>query len=91
MIDVSDATTVAGEAVSALHNDALRQLLAALPQFAFVLDRNLRVLIANRGVGKRSPQQLEGLSITDFFPVRPARRGSREPASRARDRADRRL
>ena len=70
MIDVSDATTVAGETVSALHNDALRQLLAALPQFAFVLDRNLRVLIANRGVGKRGPQQLEGLSITDFFPVR---------------------
>ena len=52
----------------ALHNDGLRQLIAALPQFAFVLDRTLRVVLANRSVGKRTPQQLEGLTITDFFP-----------------------
>jgi PAS domain S-box-containing protein len=68
-VDDVHAADAAGAAVSvALHNESLRQLIAALPQFAFVLDRTLRVLIANRGVGRRTPQQLEGLAITEFFP-----------------------
>jgi PAS domain S-box-containing protein len=71
IVDDAHAADAAGAAVAgALHNDALRQLIAAVPQFAFVLDRNLRVLIANRGVGRRTPQQLEGLTVTDFFPER---------------------
>jgi PAS domain S-box-containing protein len=69
IFDAPDATQVAGDAVAgALRNEALRQVLGALPQFAFVLDRTLRVVIANRNVGKRSPQELEGLLVTECFP-----------------------
>jgi two-component system sensor kinase FixL len=69
IFDASDATSVAGGAVAAaFSNEALRQMLGALPQFALVLDRALRVVIANRSVGKRSPQQLEGLSVIECFP-----------------------
>jgi PAS domain S-box-containing protein len=54
--------------VEALRNDALRQLIDAMSEFVFVLDRGLRVMIANRSVGKRGPRQLEGTEVTDFFP-----------------------
>lgn len=53
----------------AWHNDTLRQLIASVPEFVFVIDRRLKVLLANRSIGKRSPQQLEGRAITEFFPV----------------------
>lgn len=70
IVDTPDANHVAGVDVSALlHNDTWRQLIAALPQFAFVLDRNLRVIIANRALGKRLPSDLEGLAVADFFPA----------------------
>jgi PAS domain S-box-containing protein len=69
IFDASDATAVAcGAVAAALRNETLRQVLGALPQFAFVLDRTLRVVSANRSVGGRSPQQLEGLSVTECFP-----------------------
>jgi PAS domain S-box-containing protein len=55
---------------AALRNDALRQLVAAIPEFVFVLDRSLRVLVANRNVGARNTQDLEGALITEFFPDR---------------------
>lgn len=48
--------------------DSLRELIAAIPDFVFVLGRDLRLLIANRGVGGRTPQQLEGLTVTELFP-----------------------
>lgn len=66
--DAPDAPPAAGS--SALCNESLRQLIAALPQFVFVLDRNLRVLLANRNVGMRTALQLEGLAVTDFIPER---------------------
>jgi PAS domain S-box-containing protein len=53
---------------AALRDDTLRQLIGSLPEFVFVLDRSLRVLTVNRSVGKRSPQQLEGQPVTEFFP-----------------------
>ncbi|HEX2492173.1 MAG TPA: PAS domain S-box protein [Steroidobacter sp.] len=67
--DGASATAAGGEvAALALKHAPLRQLLAALPQFALVLDRSLRILIANRGMGMRSPEQLEGGAVTDCFP-----------------------
>jgi two-component system, LuxR family, sensor kinase FixL len=48
--------------------DSLRELIAAIPDFVFVLGRDLRLLIANRSVGGRTPQQLEGLPVTELFP-----------------------
>ncbi len=69
IINAPDATADAGGAASAaFRNDALRQLIEALPQFAFILDRGLQVLIANRSIGRRSPQQLEGMPVTEVFP-----------------------
>jgi PAS domain S-box-containing protein len=53
---------------AAWSSDTLRELIASVPEFVFVLDRRLRVLLANRGVGRRSAQQLQGLAITEFFP-----------------------
>lgn len=53
---------------AAWESDTLRELIASIPEYVFVLDRHLRVLLANRGIGSRSPQQLEGLAITEFFP-----------------------
>jgi PAS domain S-box-containing protein len=54
---------------AALRNDSLRQLIGSVPEFVFVLDRSLRLLIANRGVGRRSAEQLEGVPVTEFFPA----------------------
>lgn len=53
---------------SALQTDTMRQLIGAVAEFVFVVDRGLRVLIANRGMGERTAKQLEGTLITDFFP-----------------------
>jgi len=48
--------------------DAMRQVIGSLPDYIFLMDRDLRVLFANRAVDARSPGELEGLHITDFFP-----------------------
>ncbi|HEX7115942.1 MAG TPA: PAS domain S-box protein, partial [Steroidobacter sp.] len=48
--------------------DLLRQLVATLPHYVFVLDRSLAVLTANRSVGELSVQALEGRPITDCLP-----------------------
>ena len=48
--------------------DALRQVLGSLPNYAFVLDREMNVLFANRPVGALSIEQVEGLHITNVFP-----------------------
>jgi PAS domain S-box-containing protein len=53
---------------AAWESETLRELIALVPEYVFVLDRRLRVLVANRGVGRRSARQLEGLAITEFFP-----------------------
>jgi len=47
---------------------ALRQVLGSLPNHVFVLDRELKVLFTNRGVGTQSIEQLEGLHIKRIFP-----------------------
>ncbi|HEY7639904.1 MAG TPA: PAS domain S-box protein [Steroidobacteraceae bacterium] len=49
-------------------SEPLRELIASVPDYVLVLDRRLRVLLANRGVGRRSAQELEGLAVTEFFP-----------------------
>lgn len=69
IIDVPVTQVADGVVSAAFSADALRQLIGAIPQFAFVLDRNLKVLIANRSVGERSARQLEGLPVTEFFPA----------------------
>lgn len=53
---------------STLQTDTMRQLVGAVAEFVFVVDRSLRILMANRGIGERSAQQLEGLLVTEFFP-----------------------
>ena len=54
---------------SALQTDTMRQVVGAVAEFVFVVDRSLRVLIANRGFGERTAKQLEGVPITEFFPA----------------------
>ena len=51
-----------------LHNATLRGLLGALPEFVFVLDRQLNVLIASRSVGPRQPEEVEGRPVIEVFP-----------------------
>ena len=51
-----------------LRTPLVRGLLAALPDFLFVLDSQLKVVIASRDVGQRSAQELEGKPITEVFP-----------------------
>lgn len=53
---------------STLQTETMRQLIGAVAEFVFVVDRGLRILMANRGIGERSAQQLEGLLVTEFFP-----------------------
>lgn len=53
---------------TALQTDTMRQLVGAVAEFVFVVDRSLRVLIANRGISDRSAKQLDGALITEFFP-----------------------
>jgi PAS domain S-box-containing protein len=51
-----------------LQTDTLRQLVGAVAEFVFVVDRGLRIIMANRGLGERSAGQLEGALVTDLFP-----------------------
>src|SRR5690606_36117760 len=53
---------------SALQTDMVRQLVGAVGEFVFVVDRSLRVLVVNRGIGERTAKQIEGTLITDFVP-----------------------
>lgn len=48
---------------------AMRQVIGSLPDLVLVLDRELHILFANRAVGRRSAQQLEGLHISEFLPA----------------------
>lgn len=54
---------------AALQTDTVKQLVGAVAEFVFVIDRGLRILMANRGIGDRSAKELEGAVITDFFPA----------------------
>ena len=47
---------------------ALRQVLGSLPNYVFVLDREMKVMFANRAVGTQSADAIEGLHITHVFP-----------------------
>jgi len=49
-------------------SEQLRELIASVPDYVLVLDRRLRVLLANRGVGRRSAKDLEGVPVTEFLP-----------------------
>jgi PAS domain S-box-containing protein len=51
-----------------LRTTLVRGLLGALPEFLFVLDRQLNILVASRSVGQRTAQELEGKPIVDVFP-----------------------
>lgn len=51
-----------------LRTKLVRGLLGALPEFFFVLDRSLNVLIASRAVGQRTPEELEGRPVVEVFP-----------------------
>lgn len=48
--------------------EALRQVFGSIPNYVFVLDREMRILFANRGVRNLRPEELEGRHITDAFP-----------------------
>jgi PAS domain S-box-containing protein len=64
-----DAASIDAKLRAALDEDTLRQLVASIPEFVFVLDRGLRVLVANRSIGTRSAGELEGLPITELLPA----------------------
>ena len=49
--------------------DVMRQVVGSLPDYVFLLDRDLRVLFANRPVDVLSPSELEGSHIADFLPA----------------------
>jgi PAS domain S-box-containing protein len=51
-----------------LRGRAIRGLLSTLPEFVFVIDRQLRVLVASRAVGQRTAEELEGRAVVDVFP-----------------------
>lgn len=51
-----------------LRSRIIRGLFGVLPEFMFVLDRHLRVLVASRAVGSRAPEQLEGRPVVEVFP-----------------------
>jgi PAS domain S-box-containing protein len=48
--------------------DAMRQVINSLPDYVFLLDRELRVMYANRAVDVRTPADLHGVHVTDFLP-----------------------
>ncbi len=64
---VSEATLSAAERM-------LRKITEASADYLALLDLNLRVLFLNRGLARRTAQQLEGRHITEFMPqnVHPA-------------------
>jgi PAS domain S-box-containing protein len=47
---------------------AMRQVIGSLPDLVLVLDRELHILFANRALGPRTAEQMEGLHITEFLP-----------------------
>ena len=70
-VSVSDPATQAADARGLLYTvPALRQLLGSLPSYVLILDRDMRVLFANRSVGPQTVEQLEGLHITGAFPTK---------------------
>jgi PAS domain S-box-containing protein len=46
----------------------LHQIVGALPEFVFLLDRNLRLVYANRGIAGRSAEELRGMHLIELFP-----------------------
>lgn len=48
---------------------AVRQVVDSLPDLVLLLDRELRVLFANRGIAPRTAEQLEGMHITELLPA----------------------
>jgi PAS domain S-box-containing protein len=50
--------------------EGLRQILGSLPNYVFVLDRELKVRFANRAVASLSINELEGVHITKVFPTK---------------------
>lgn len=51
-----------------LRSRIIRGLLGVLPEYMFVLDRDLRVLVASRAFESRAPEQLEGRSVVEVLP-----------------------
>jgi PAS domain S-box-containing protein len=51
-----------------LRGRAIRALLAALPEFIFILDRQFNILVASRGVRQHRAEELEGRSVLEVFP-----------------------
>lgn len=47
---------------------AMRQVIGSLPDLVLVLDRELHILFANRAVGQRTAEQMEGRHINEFLP-----------------------
>lgn len=66
-----DLLSVPGEGPSQAHahapwqNELMRQLMAAVPGYVFMLDRNLCVLMANRGTMTHSAEQLHNQPVID--------------------------
>ncbi len=50
--------------------DALRQALGSLQNYVLVLDREMKVLFANRAVNTQSPAELAGMHVTHVFPAK---------------------
>ena len=50
-------------------SQAMRQVLGSVPDLVMILDRELHVLFANRSIGRRTPEQLEGLHVAEILPA----------------------
>lgn len=46
----------------------LHEIIGSLPDHILIVDRELKVLFANRRMALRTPKQLEGLHVADVFP-----------------------
>jgi PAS domain S-box-containing protein len=66
----TDAITRAEAIRLATTANALRPVLSSLSDFVILLDRDLRVLFANRPIESHSVSDLEGLHVTGFLPAR---------------------
>lgn len=49
-------------------SQAIRQVIGSLPDLVMVLDHELHILFANRSVGRRPVEQMEGRHVTEFLP-----------------------
>ena len=67
-LPLGSATSADAGLRAALQTETMRQLVGAVSEFVFIVDRSLHILIANRGFDERTAKQLEGTPITDFFP-----------------------